>query len=362
MAIFGTTAIGQDNKELVLDDVLKSTDITKFCTVLENIKYKQLITTLGDIEKVTYADGGCGVGGEDITLPVGEYTWDPTEMKSQLQFCAKGQRDQLIAYGLGLGYSAANVEDAIIAVKMGISNPEETVSLSEILIDKVKKATIKDIIRQAWFNDTAIAKVSGGGVLSNAVDTKHYNSTNGFFKQLFTIVSGDAARKYAITENGLSTYALQDALAADRAKEIYKNLYYGCTELLSQADNKVIITTRSLVNNWEQSQSASAYRESDKGQLSNGQYYYTYNGVPLIVVNEIDRYVKSDFINGTKYTMPRHFALMTTLDNILLGFDTSNPDTMTEFWYEKKDEKFIIRTTYTVDPKFAKSDLIQVAY
>jgi len=362
MAGINGTSVGLDNLSLIIEPVVQSTAITSYSTVLREIKSRQLATVLGAYSKITFADGGCGVGAVSADIPSSEYTWLPIELKAWQKYCLKNLRTNLIAIGIGLGYEAADISKAVVAVQQGVGTATQNKQISAIIMDMFTKAVTDDIVRKSWFGDTSMALISGGGVLRNSDAVANYNEFDGYYKQLATIVAGDASRRYTITENGLSTYALQDALASGRAKEILQGLYYNATEELSARTDKVFIVSRSIVNNWELTNQGNTYRESDKIQMENGTYAYTFMGVPIVVVPDWDRYIKADFINGTKYTLPRHFALYTSLSAIQTGFDTDDMNMATNWWYDEKDELFNIRSTFAMDVKIPNASLVQVAY
>lgn len=363
MAVFGSTVTGGDNVALVIRPALELTPLEQLFTVVEGVKAKTKVTVLGTTGKITKADGGCGVGAIVSTLPTTNYVWDPHEMKSWLTFCNKNDRASLLATGLSLGFEAKDVNTAVVAVTDGTGTAPQNQMVGEILLAISNQASAEDMLRQSIFGDTAMTLTSETvpGVLWEDLDIADYTAYDGMLKQVFAIVSADATRRYTITQNGLTTYALQDALTAGQSKTIFQALRKGASPRLKRQGDIRFVVSQSIWDNWVEYRESVGIETSFQKQVD-GRTEASFNGWPIVVLPEYDQWIQSDFINGTKYTLPRHFAMLYSLSFNQLGVDTSDEAMKTKVFFDDTTDLLHIKSEYAVDVKVPFADMIQVAY
>ena len=272
----------------------------------------------------------------------------------------------MIAQGIALGYEAADISKAVVMVKGGVGDQGQNTLVLDIISNMFTKAVRDDIIRKAWFGNTAITVYANPGNLTGelfpGLSVLDYNENDGFLKQIKAIVTLDSERKTAIAQNGLATYALQDALTAGQSATIFAKLDAGQTELLASKSDRVFLVSRSVAQNWKEYRMANGYSESSFASQVDGNIGWSYAGIPIVTIPDWDRWIKADMKNGTVYTEPRHFAMLTSLNNMQVAFDTTDEAMQTEFFYDQKGEEFNVRSTFAMDMKIANGDLIQVAY
>lgn len=336
---------GTEAKDGVIDPAFDKPDVNLFHRVVRGIVAKMQVAFLPRMNKITLADAGCGTGVQTKTLTPTQKFWNPNKLKMWLQQCADDLEATFFVWGL----------------KLGVQRKDLTATMFEDYILEIMPDAIKDdLMRLAWFGDSAADVNAMGGTLLNASDVQHYNSMDGFWKKIFAAVTGVTTPRYTISENSQATFALQDALAADAAIKCFRGLMTGdCDARLKTRTDKVIICTTSLYENWL------TYKESqsmDRSFERQAQGFQTdvYRGVPIYAFDLWDRHIRADFQDGTAYYLP-HRAVLTVPDNLQIGLDTNNVEELDVF-FDKTTELHNIKGGYMADVQIPYDYMMKVAY
>jgi hypothetical protein len=332
--------------EATIEKVFEKPEVTEFHTIEEGIVAKKQIIFLGLLSKVSKKDAGCSSSPTNGTISTSQKFWDPEQIEIWQSECYSNLEGNFMVY----------------AKKLGIESPDLTgTTWAQFLSDRLTDAMAEDVFRIVWFNDKDAANYddSPAGKITNGVSVTDYNIIDGLFQQLDVIVAADADRGVSIAENLLSTYALQDALATDRAFLVYRALLNKADYRLRTQPDQIIISTQSLVDNYVD------FLESKSQVFSlvetiNGISQVKYRGMTIYGFNFWDRTIRADFNNGTKYDKP-HRALYTTKSNIMVGVDAASAISEFEVWYEKKDKTTNMRGHYKIDAKILEDYLVQYA-
>jgi len=331
--------------EAVIEQMVEYPQMADMHQIIEGIVSKQQIALLGHLNKITRKDLGCGNGKLDKVIPMSEKFWDPVNMKIWLSECWEQFEDTFMVYALNVGKEKPDLTTTEI--------------FSQWLVEEVGDAGAKDALRIAWFGDTAAANISAG---VNALD---YSMLNGFWKQIFAVVADDATRRITIAENAGASYVLQQFDAADvtakTATGIFQKLIFGADRRLRAATDKAIWATRSLTDQYILERLDYANIPEAYTRLESGIDSLNILGVPVYVMDQWDDIIRSDFDNGTKYYLP-HRAVMSTKQNLPVGFDTAVGPTDFDVFYDKMSETSNIKGLYKMDVKVIEDYLIQVAY
>lgn len=348
--------IGQDNitysgkqaEEIIMLPIVESTKLEQLHTIITGVKAKQQVVYIGDLDKITKLDAGCGLGASEADLDLSEKWWDPAELKVWLTECYKTNMDKLFAWGGKNGIERSDLTDT---------------EYLQMIIERVEATMPKDAFRIVWFASKTIANVSGGGVLKNGVSVTDYNQINGFWDQIYDIMTANPGQKVAIAENALTTKAAQMALAADTAVDVFEGLLTSSTvdpRLLGD-DNRVIYCTQSLFNNYKKYLRSFPNIDASYERIEGRYDSLMFDGVQVISVPDWDRIIRADFDNGTKYDLP-HRAVLTTKDNLPIALDASEALTDLKVFYDDVTELNHIKGGYKMDAMVAVDFMIAAAY
>lgn len=347
---------GKEAKKGVVLPAFKRPLFSATMTVTEEIKAKQQIAFIGRLTKVVKAAQACGTqtSTNKAGIPLSEKFWDPKKAEMFIQMCATDFEDKFFVWGLAKGYERANLE-------LATAGEDPELLIESFIMDIVEDAVYEDAMRMIWLNDVDITDVndSPAGVLGSATDIVYYNLFDGLLKQIYAAVTAGKTPRYTISENAGVSYAAQK-LAAGKSATIFDTIVTQADGRILDQPDQVIMCTKSIFDNWV------LYRESKNLESAVvdqtlGIATAMFRGIKIIPLNFLDRYIKSDFDNGTTLYRP-HIAIYGSLSSILGGFDV-NPDAIgLEHWYDKDTKYNKIRTAFMIDAKVGFDEMLSVAY
>lgn len=350
---------GEEARKGIILPAFQKPLLSKTMQVVEDIKAKKQIAFVGRITKVMKAAQACGATQNTTNkavIPISQKFWLPVGAEMNIEQCATDLAQTFYVWGLAKGYERNDLTKA-----MAGDDPQDFIG--EFVMDLASDAMYEDIMRMIWFNDTTITNVddSPAGTLTLANDIPYYNLFDGLWKQIFTSVAALTTPRYTITANAGVSYAAQ-ALADGASYTILRNLVDQADARLADQPDQVILVSKSIFDNWVGYRESKALESSHKDQEM-GISVAEFRGIPMIPINLWDRYIKSDFDNGTTYYLP-HRAVYTHVSNLQAGFDASpeNMNNVIEFWYERYQKKTVMRGNLMIDAKTAIDELISVAY
>lgn len=337
---------GEEAREGMIDPAFDKPDINLFHRIIRGITAKKQVAFLPRTDKITLADGGCGTGIQSKTLTPSQKFWQPAPLKIWLQQCASDLESTFFNWGL----------------KKGIARKDlSSTTFEDYVMEILPDAINDDVQRIAWFGDTAAATNAGGGHLLNASDVQHYSQIDGFWVKIFAAVAGSTMRRVTITENTSATFALQDSdLSGSDALAIFKALLTGTTDArLKASKNKVIICTTSIFEKWlDYKESQSIDRSFERQDM--GFQTDVYRGVKIIAYDLWDRWIRSDFQDGTAYYLP-HRAILVDPDNLQIGIDSDNVSELKVF-FDDTTELHNFKGGYMADVQIPHDFMMAVAY
>ena len=343
---------GKEATEGILEKVYYKPSFTRIHTVYPGIIAKEQIAFLDRLSKVTKLDAGCGLGQTTKVLPMHEKFWEPVPMKVWIQACWSDFVNSFFVWGMKKGINRADLSET---------------DLATYLMDVIPEAMLEDIWRIVWFGDTAVAAydASPAGTLGSASEAANYNMVDGLWKYIFAGVAIGAGTwghipRYINTYNALGTEAAQLALAADYAVTVYKNLIKNADSRLRHAPNKVILTTDTLFQNFLDSKESKVLESSFKRQEQEF-WEEIYRSCTIIPIESWDRHILADFDNTTTLYLP-HRAVLTTIDQIAVGFDEMASATQFEAFLDKTTELYNIKGAYRMDTNIIENYMFSVSY
>lgn len=163
-------------REAFWTGTFQNPSINSLLTVVPGIKAKQQIVILGLLGLVgkTKSTTQCAPDTSDQVIPTSQKFWNPEQIEDRFVECWKDLLDKFVAWGL----------------KNNIQKPDLTATeFAEFLMDRVMDGLTQSIYRIAWFSDTDVANVSGGGILVSGVDVRYFNAIDGLWKQFFAVAA-----------------------------------------------------------------------------------------------------------------------------------------------------------------------------
>lgn len=343
---------GKEAVDGILEGMYYKPEFTRIHTIYPNIIAKEQIAFLQRIGKISKKDLGCGTGKTSKEIPMYEKFWDPQPIKVWMESCWTAFISSFWVWGMKKGINRADLTDTDFA---------------DYLMDVLPDAMLEDLWRMVWFGDTAISHVGASpeGTLGSSTDIVFYNAIDGLWKQIFAGVAIGVGTwghipRHTIAQNGLSTYALQLALTDGQSKSIFKDMIIKSDSRLRHSKNRVIFCTDTIFQNWidykESKVLESSFRREDD-EFSEG----IMRGVKILPIEIWDRIIQGDFADGTKYYLP-HRAVLTTVDEIAVGFDAPEDSTNFKNFLDESTELYNTKGAYRLDAKIIENHMFSVAY
>ena len=338
----------RETADLVFENTYARPEITEVHGIMTGVEMDKRIPILGQFGLVGKVDpGSCGVNTETGQVPVSEKTWTPKLISFRLPHC---QTDvpQLLKFW----------KRARIAAKTWEEVDNEMLAF---LTDRITDATTQSILRLSSFGDTAADVIANGGQLTAGTDKAYFTPLDGMWKQIFTDQAGAAlSHRYTITENAGATYVDQQALASDRALQMFRDLYNNIDPRAFDGQNLVFQITRSLFNNWQDFlEDKSLVFTLDRTEA--GATKWNYRGIPIVVRHDWDRFIRQYFDNGAAWYLP-HCAILADINNIPIGTSDEESLTTLDAFYDKTLKTHYTDVAYKLDQKNILEYNMAVAY
>lgn len=338
------TFIPKQASEAIIEPAFERPNISELFTVYEDIVAEEHIPFVGRIDKIIKKDLGCGTGKGEKAIPLSEVIWTPKRQKIWLGQCADDLDRIFFVWGKKKGVEERDLNGTLYM---------------QFVMEIISDAANIDTLRIALLGDEAADDNASGGTLFDAANIPYYNNVNGLFKKLFAI---SGARLYTINANASATYDLQDSdLLANEAYLMLKALVTKCDPRLKASASREIWMTQSLFDNWI------AWKESQAGidrsfeRQEQGFQMDTFRGISIRAVETVDRYVRADFNDGTKYYRP-HRAVIMDKAYLALGFDASSAISKFKVWLNDDTEEMNMKGGFKIDFKILRDYMVGGAW
>lgn len=348
---------GEEIKQLseaVFESGFSKPELSKFHTIVNGVVAKKQIAILGRLSgMVGKGSGGCAPASGTNTISLSEKFWNPAPVSDRLEACWTDLQESFFLYGLKMGVQ-----------KQDLTSTDFFNFVSDLLADSIQEA----IYRIAWFGDvdSATTTDSPAGVLYTGTDVAYFNKIDGFWKQIFAIVTADATRKTAglATKNAEASYSAQEFNSTDTTNKVVtntlQNMRYGADYRLREKANLVYIVTQSVADQYERELIASNVAFTTE-RLENGITLLKSGGIELYAFNLWDRIIRSYYKNGTKYYLP-HRAVLVSPENLQVATEEAGSMAELDVHFDRTTKKNYIDFLFNIDAKVVLDYEIQVAY
>lgn len=360
MAIFSPSDLTVENvksmSETLHEGFFRNPELTAFHDIQEGIVAgKEMLIFQNHTGLTGYNRTGCSTTADaNFAIEDVRKVWTPKYIGDRFAECYDTYIAKFFVYGMKAGVNKADLTATEFA-----AFTEENIS------DEMKNA----FLRHLWFGDTAIAAGTNNGLSSGQL--KYFSAINGFWKQLFAIVAGDANRLTAGTEletkNAETSTADQkfDATTTSGQKvtAALDQMYYDADERLIDKDPSelIYIVTKSVFDQYVKERKAVSAIDASYMRVENGIRQITINGIDVISFNFLDRMIKAYFEDTGVWILP-HRAILTTRKNLVIGCETVGSLGELDPWYSKDDEKYYVKYGAFIDAKVALNNMVQVCY
>ena len=333
----------RDINELLYDEVMQAPEISLIHTIHPNIVFDKEIGFIGEGGLVGVAGQGCDPTAQDWKIGTRSVKWTPKSWEILIEDCWKDLESTCAVYALKQGVDISDFS---------------TTDYYAIVVQVLSVAIKKFIVRLAWFSDTDAKNVSANGVITNGVDTKYFSIIDGFWKQIITQTTVNAAQRVAIAENTGATYAQQE-LSPTSAANYLKALKYKASMVLRNMTDAIVPCTQSVYDAWEQYNQGKEI-ESLYTKLIDGTETLKAYGMTLMPQPIWDEMIAKYENTGTKLNNP-HRAVLTTKSNLNIGVDKESSFEDMRIWYNPDSRKVKTELMGKADAKLYNPELLQVA-
>jgi hypothetical protein len=344
---------GKEATDGILEPAFGHPEFKSIMDVRQDIKAKEQIAFLGRISKVTKKDGGAGTGKQNRVLKMSQKYWDPQKMKIWVSLSEDEIEDTYFVWLTKTGVDRRNIED-------------HSQYYQQWVLEVFTEAAREDAMRIAWLGDTAVAKQSAGGTLSNdaEVSVDDYNQLDGLFKQIFAGVTAGTIKYVEIAENDEATQAGQLALDDNGAYLIYRAMINKADPRLKKQKDQIILVTETLNTNRLDEKESKFPNVFEMIKRQDEQFNDdVYRSVPIISMQTTwDLNIQADFISDTGVIDRPHRAVYTTVSNLVAGFDAIGGIDDFRTYFDEETETVNFKGLYKFDVKLLQEFLVVAAY
>lgn len=340
--------------EAVFESSFANPEMDAFHQIVTGIVAKKQIAILGRLGGlVGKGSGECNPTAGSNKITNSQKFWDPSPVSDRLTECWTDLQDTFFIWGLKKGIQRADLTST---------------DFLNFVEERLKEAIEEAIWRIVWFSDvdSATTTDSPAGVITAGTDVAYFNKINGFFKQIFAIVTADASRLTSglATKNGQASYTLQAFNDTDTTNRVVtkmlQNLRLNSDTRLRNTAGVVILATQSVADQYEREliDSEKAYTTE---RLENGMSVLKSGGIDVIAVEIWDRIISAYYDNGTVHFRP-HRAFLVDPQNMQVGVEGDTDLKELDVFYDKTDKEVHIDFAFLIDAKVVEDYKVQASY
>lgn len=346
----------RDLSELLFTSIFNDPDLERTCTMMTQIVNGKKFGFLDKMGDVGVPGGGCSPTYSKVEITGIEKTWELGKWRIPKSVCYEDLENTLAKYGMNAGTDAADITD--------------TPYFDKVLQPLLQNAITEMFWRLTWFGDKNAKNVSasgkdsvGGGVVTDTIDPKLLQSTNGFWKRLQAIIAANSNQQTAIDANNAESYLLQktNLRKSGVAIGIVDNMLADAdSRIFDYVDHAIMMTSslykalrNDVVDKYGKTTMPFEY-------VSSGVGLSEYDGHALLVLDIWDRLIRKFEDNGKKINCP-HRAVLCSPSNLFVG--TSDKDRLASLTvkFDDRERDNYIFAESDLGTVIGEDDLVQVA-
>lgn len=347
--------------EAIMEDVFAKPAITEFLSAYTGIKARKQIAFLGRLNGLVgqaHTNGTCAPVENDATITNTEKFWTPVYIDDRFSECWDDLLETFFIYGTKNGVEKSDLTTTEFAV---------------FFIERYKDEIAEMFFRFVWFGDVDAATISASPAGNFAVAgfvAKRWNAFDGIWKQIFTAVAADSARKTTdlAAKNAQATFALQAFNSTDTTNKVVttmlQNLQFNADYRLREKSDKIIIVTQSVFDQYIRELEAYATGIPAAFEiLTDGITVMKRLGVTIYAFSFWDRMIQGYMRNSTGlgYYLP-HRAIMTQKQQLGFGTEEVNNLSEVDIFTDKVTKKTYFDFGANLDAKLLQNYMFQAAY
>lgn len=316
----------EDVQAYFLQPLFLQSPAMEYFEVLTNVKSSQLLDKFSTLENITHAETSGFSGSTGVT-----YTQ---------RSVAVSRMEAEVEQAGGAFFNTVKGE----LLKSGLNKDDISGTvLQQIVADIMLKGVQRDLERQIWFNNVALAD-------------SEFSAYDGILTKLAGL---PASQKLDITSG---------ALATDKAKDTFQAMMDGMpNEGLELRDELVFFATRSLCDNYRATL-RSGGQELAYISLVDGTNNLAYQGIPIVEMPQWDTVIGTagnpakiaPSLNTAANDLDGHLAVLTVANNIVIGTDYEQVNGA-DIWYNKDLKVNRFRFEYVCGVNYKNDELTVTA-
>ena len=339
-----------DLSKIIFELGYASTEMAKLHDIHEGIVFNEQIVLANSRGLLGQKVTGC-VPSKTNGIKLSEKVWTPVLEDFRMEHCSAtvNTQDKLINQMKKINPDYFNIFE-------GSQN-----RLGQFLIASLLERLSEELLRKAWFNDTAALNVEDGGLVSDDLDIKFFNSFNGLFKQFLSNADLMATKRVTITENAGATYALQ-ALPEGKGRDYLRQVYRKADQRLRAHPNSQFYVTQEIWDSYlDWLEDVENKGAGNITTTTDGKTLLKYRGKEVIVMGVWDRTIQEYYDNGTKWDKPNRIVFSTASNLPIATLSKSDFSTLDAF-YDKYQKLNVIDGAYSIDSKILEDYMVVMAF
>lgn len=344
------TEEARSTRDLIFKTLFKKPSLSEIHGIMTGVDMDKFIPIMGRLGAVGKSSPGDCTNNDVDGIPVSQKQWVIKLISWRLVNCTEKQPDLLKFW-----------KKSMIAANLWVNIDSDEAAFVQ---DRALDATYESILRITSFADTnatAVGAGSGSETLTTGTDIGLFTMLDGLWKQIFTdqALGTPLIHRYTISENALASKAAQLALAADKAKLVFTDLYEGIDPEAMQEDIQIQCTSTLFRNyiTYLETQSIAFTLE----RLENGTRSVMFRDIKIVERMDWDRNIKTFFDKGTTYDLP-HRAILTYKENIPIGTSDTESLSALKSHYNETDEKHYLKSAYRIGVVILQEGHLAAAY
>lgn len=317
--------------------------------IMTGIKHDKQIPFVGRLSDFLKAASGC-TPNEGGQVALTEKIWTPKTFAGRLTHCAD---DLTRLFKMVEQYERmnpdfyANLDGAVAIVSVQAAK-----MLREVLPDKI------------WFSNTTGDLVSNGGDFTTSIGASGlalYTVIDGLWKQIFAEITAGSTYHVNIAANEEASKSAQLTLASDVAYGLLEDMIEKADPRLLEDPTAKFYISRTLADNYKATLRNKGLSNGFIEITEDGKTNLMFDGRPLEIMYEWDRFIQANQDNGTIYNLP-HRILFTTPGNIPVGTVSEADFETLDAFYDRYQKKAVIDIALSLDAKFLEDYMAVAAY
>lgn len=340
----------RDLSQVIMASIVAPERLGGMFNIFPDVHDGDKLAIIGEFGLVGKANTACTPTYGTDTIATSQKEWDIIEWQVAEGICYKDLESTFVKY--------------MLKSKTSVADATSNEYMDMIVRPRLEVALYKMMFRIAWFGDTAADTTANSGILKIGTDKTYFNMTDGIWKQLYTIGTGDATRVVTISANSQATFAAQKSaiMTSGVATGIMNSLITGASPKLREANRQVIYITLGLKDALDfDLQQNNKGSELQWRSLFNGIQETTYQGIRLVAVPLFDEIIQTYEGTTTAWNKP-YRAVYTTEENLLLGVGGTDTVADIRIWFDQTDQMNYILAKDRIGALVAQNDLVQMAY